>query len=86
LQWLPVLAWGARWAGIAERRRVWLVAAATVGTTVVGCFALVQTLAGRSRFDVTPVSGVLLAAGVICLVVPAIVVAAAVGSRVTSPR
>jgi hypothetical protein len=85
LQWLPVLAWGTRWAGIVERRRVWLVAAATVGTTVIGCFALIQTLAGRSRFEVTPVSGALLAAGVICLVVPAIVVAAAVGSRVTSP-
>ncbi len=86
LQWLPMLAWGARWAGIAERRRVWLVAAATVGTTLIGCFALVQTFGGRSRFDVTPVSGVLLAAGVVCLAVPSIVVAAAVGSRVTSPR
>jgi hypothetical protein len=86
LQWLPMLAWGARWAGIAERRRVWLVAAATVGTTLIGCFALVQTFAGRSRFDVTPFSGALLAAGVICLAVPAIAVAAAVGSRATSPR
>ena len=86
LQWLPMLAWGARWAGVAERRRVWLVAAATVGTTLLGCFALVQTLAGRTRFDVTPVSGALLAAGVICLLVPVIVVAAAVGSRVMSPR
>jgi hypothetical protein len=62
------------------------VAAATVGTTLIGCFALVQTFAGRSRFDVTPVSGVLLAAGVVCLAVPSIVVAAAGGSRVTSPR
>jgi hypothetical protein len=86
LQWLPMLAWAARWAGIAERRRVWLVAAATGGTTLIGCFALVQTLAGRSRFDVTPVSGALLAAGVICLLVPAIAVAAAVKNRVTLPR
>jgi hypothetical protein len=86
LQWLPVLAWGARWAGIVERRRVWLVAAATVGTTVIGCFALIQTLAGRSRFEVTPVSGALLAAGVICLVVSAIVVAAAAARTVISPR
>ena len=86
LQWLPLLAWAARRAGVTQRRRVWLVAAATVGTTLVGCFAIVQTLAGRSRFDVTPVTGALLAAGVICLVVPAIVAATAAARTVTSSR
>jgi hypothetical protein len=86
LQWLPMLAWASRWAGIVECRRVWLVASATVGTTLIGCFALVQTLAGRSRFDVTPVTGPLLAAGVICLVVPAIVVAARAARIVSSSR
>jgi hypothetical protein len=86
LQWLPLLAWAARRAGVTEPSRFWLVAAATVGTTLIGCFALVQTLAGRSRFDVTPVTGTLLAAGVICLVVPAIVVAAAAGRAMTSSR
>ena len=86
LQWLPLLAWAARRVGITEHGRVWLVAAATVGTTLIGCFALVQTLAGRSRFDVTPVTGALLAAGVICLVVPAIVVAAAAGRVIPSLR
>lgn len=77
LQWLPMLAWAARRAGCDERRRVRLVAAATVGTTLIGCFALVQTLAGRSRFDVTPATGALLAIGGLCLVVPLLVVAAA---------
>jgi hypothetical protein len=86
LQWLPLLAWAARWAGIAERRRVWLVTSATVGTTLIGSFALAQTLAGRSRFDVTPVTATLLAAGVFCLVVPAIVVAAAAVRAMTSSR
>ena len=86
LQWLPLLAWGARRAGVTESSRFWLVTAATVGTTLIGCFALVQTLAGRSRFDVTPVMGTLLAAGVICLVVPAIVVAAVAGRAMTSSR
>jgi hypothetical protein len=62
------------------------VTSATVGTTLIGCFALVQTLAGRSRFDVTPVTGPLLAAGVICLVVPALVVAAAAARIVSSSR
>ena len=36
-----------------------------------------QTLAGRSRFDLTPVTGSLLAGGVICLVVPAVAIAVA---------
>ena len=86
LQWLPLLAWAARRAGVTQRRRLWLVAAAVVGTTLIGCFALVQTLAGRSRFDVTPVTGTLLATGVICLVVPMIVVAASAGRAMTSSR
>ena len=80
LQWLPLLAWAARRAGVTEHERVWLVAAATVGTTLIGCFALMQTLAGRSRFDVTPVTGALLTAGVISLAVPAIIVAAIVAA------
>jgi hypothetical protein len=81
LQWLPLLAWAARRAGVTRHRRVWLVAAATVGTTLIGCFALVQTLAGRSRFDVTPITGALLAVGVICLVVPLLPIAMAVAGR-----
>jgi hypothetical protein len=86
LQWLPLLAWAARRAGVAERGRVWLVGAATVGTTLIGCFALVQTLAGRSRFDLTPVTGSLLAGGVICLVVPAVAIAAAAARTGSSSR
>jgi hypothetical protein len=81
LQWLPMLAWAARWAGVTQRRRVWLVAAATGGTTLIGCFALAQTLAGRSRFDVTTITGALLAVGVICLVVPLLAIAMAVVGR-----
>ena len=81
LQWLPLLAWAARRAGVTQRRRLWLVAAAVVGTTLIGCFALVQTLAGRSRFDVTPVTGTLLAVGVICLAVPLLAIAMAVAGR-----
>jgi hypothetical protein len=81
LQWLPMLAWAARRAGVTAASRFWLVAAATVGTTLIGCFALLQTLAGRSRFDVTPVTGTLLAAGVICLILPMVSIAMAVASR-----
>ena len=77
LQWLPMLAWAARRAGFTERWRVWLVAAATCGTALLGCFALLQTIAGRSRFDVTPFTGALLGIGLVGLVVPAVAVAAA---------
>jgi len=70
LQWLPMLAWAARRAGFKERWRVSLVALATVGTSLIGVFALAQTLAGRSRFDVTPATGALLACGIALFVVP----------------
>ena len=85
LQWLPMLAWAARWAGFTERPRVWLVASATFGTTLLGCFALVQTLAGRSRFDLTPVTGLLLAVSVICLVTPVVAIAVVSAARTFAP-
>jgi hypothetical protein len=75
IQLLPMLAWVARWAGFSEGRRVRLLAVATAGTALVGTFALVQTLLGRSRFDVTPATGALLAAGGLCLLVPLISIA-----------
>ena len=77
LQWLPMLAWAARQTGLKERRRVALVALATVGTSLIGWFALVQTLAGRSRFDVTPATGALLACGIALFVVPLLAIGAA---------
>ena len=77
LQWLPMLAWGARQAGVAERWRVLLVALATVGTSLIGVFALVQTLAGRSRFDVTPFTGAVLACGIALFVVPVLAIGVA---------
>lgn len=70
LQWLPLLAWAARRAGIPTRRRLALVASASLGTVLLGTFALVQTLAGRARFDTTPTTSALLAAGVACLALP----------------
>ena len=77
IQWLPLLAWAARQAGIGETRRAKLVVSATVGTGLVLLYALVQTLAGRSRFDATPVDAAILAIGAACLVVPAAVTALA---------
>lgn len=71
VQWLPALAWLARRAGLAERRRHRLVAAAATGSALVLVYALVQTLLGRPRFAATPGPAALLAAGVACLAVPA---------------
>jgi hypothetical protein len=85
LQWLPMLAWAARRAGCTERWRVALVTLATVGTSIIGVFALAQTLAGRSRFDLTPATGVLLGCGIALFVVPAVVVAVASAARIVAP-
>ncbi len=70
LQWLPLLAWTARQAGLATTARFRMVATATVGTALIAIYALVQTLLGRARIDATPATASLLAAGVTCLVVP----------------
>jgi hypothetical protein len=61
------------------------VSLATVGTSLIGVFALVQTLAGRSRFDVTPFTGAVLACGIALFVVPAVVVAVASVTRIFAP-
>ena len=75
IQWLPLIAWAARRAGLAEPRRSRLVACSTVGTALLLAYALVQTLAGRSRFDAPPTIAALLAIGSACLAVPAVVTA-----------
>lgn len=77
IQWLPMLAWAARRAGVSERVRAGLVLSATVGTGLVLLYAMVQTLAGRSRFDATPVDAAILAIGAACLVMPAAITALA---------
>jgi hypothetical protein len=75
LQWLPLLAWAAGRAGLAAETRYRLVAMATVGTTLLAIYALVQTLLGRSRFDTTPATAALLAAGAVCLALPVAITA-----------
>lgn len=86
IQWLPILAWAARRAGVAVARRWRLVAVATFGTTLVLVYATVQTLAGRGRFDASPPLAAILAIGAVCLTAPAVVTAAAwLTSRRRSP-
>ncbi|MFM8494983.1 MAG: hypothetical protein ACKOEM_05580 [Planctomycetia bacterium] len=51
--WLPAIAWGGRVAGLVAVSRRRLVAAAILATAALLAFALVQTLTGHARFDVT---------------------------------
>ncbi len=87
IQWLPLLAWAAWQGGISEKQRTELVLSATSGTGLVLLYALVQTLAGRSRVDASPATAAILASGVVCLAVPVIVTARAwlVGRRSPPP-
>ena len=75
VQWLPALAWAARWVGIATASRVWLVATAATGSTLFLIYALVQTALGRSRFDTVPATAALLVVSLACLAVPAVTTA-----------
>lgn len=77
IQWLPLLAWAVRRAGLGERSGKRLVGSAAIGTGLVLVYALVQTLTGRSRFDALPAVAAIGAVGVACLAVPALVTAAA---------
>lgn len=73
LQWLPLLAWAAGWAGLTAAARYRLVAMATLGTALLAIYALVQTLLGQARFDTTPATAALLAAAAACFL-PALLV------------
>lgn len=50
IQWLPFVAWAARRAGLGDRTRMLLVAAATAASALLLAYALAQTLGGRPRF------------------------------------
>lgn len=76
IQWLPLLAWAARGNQTPVRTRHWLVASASGGTACLLITALVQTLVGRSRFDLIPVTMVTLLTGVVAIGAPACMVAA----------
>ena len=75
LQWLPMLAWGARRAGLSPWWRQRLVSAAIAGSVLVLTYAIVQTLTGRGRFDAPLPMAALLVAGGLLLLGPWCVVA-----------
>jgi hypothetical protein len=77
LQWLPLMAWGARRAGLSAPWRQRLVNAAVTGSVLLLVYSLAQTLLGRARFDVTLMTAPLLAGAVVLLAGPGLVIAAA---------
>lgn len=77
LQWLPLLAWAARRAGLPPHRRLGLVRAAVAGSGCVLAYALVQTLAGRARFDAPPALAAVVLLGSALVLGPFVLVAGA---------
>jgi len=75
LQWLPMLAWGARRAGLSPLWRQRLVSAAIAGSVFILAYASVQTLTGRGRFDASPPIAALLVTGGLLLLGPWCIVA-----------
>ena len=73
IQWLPLVAWAARRAGLEAPARTRLVVSATIGTWLVLVYAVLQTFAGRSRFDAGLVAAAVLLAGLVLLAWPAAV-------------
>ena len=86
LQWLPLFAWAARLAGLPEQARLRLVASATLGTLLMGIFALAQTLLGRSRWDTTPATLLLLIVGLLLLAAPAVAIGVAIVKKVPATK
>lgn len=77
LQWLPMLAWGARRAGLALRARQRLVTAAIAGSVLMLTYAMLQTLAGRGRFDAPPAIAMMMGVGTVLLTGPFFLIAVA---------
>jgi hypothetical protein len=77
MQWLPMLAWGARRAGLALRARQRLVTAAIAGSVLMLTYAMLQTLAGRGRFDAPPAIAMMMGVGTVLLTGPFFLIAVA---------
>jgi hypothetical protein len=75
LQWLPMLAWGARRAGFRPTTRLRLVSVAGRASGLLLIYALGETLLGRARFDPPAGLAALLFVAVAGLVLPAAIVA-----------
>ncbi len=86
IQWLPLVAWATAQAGIDAGRRRALIWLATLGTAGLLGYAILQTLAGRSRFDTTSFTAAVLAASLVCLGVAAVSPLVAVLRVSRSPR
>lgn len=71
LQWLPLLAWGARQAGYSEKTRLRIVSIAGRATGLLLIYAFGVTLMGKARFDPPASLATLLFIAVAGLIIPA---------------
>lgn len=74
LQWLPLVAWSAGRAGLPLPWRRRVVAAAVAGSVLLLTYSVVQTFAGRARFDAPAPIAALLVGGGVLLAVPWVVI------------
>jgi len=81
IQWLPLVAWAARHAGLSVTARTRCVAWSAAGSTLLGGYALAQTLLGRARFDTTPPTAAVLTAAGAMLALPVAWIAVRVSGR-----
>ena len=70
IQVLPLIAFGLSLLGLGEDRRYKRVLSACIGSCGFAAFAAIQTFSGRSRFDTTAFSAVLLTVSACLLAVP----------------
>ena len=84
IQFLPLLVWLLKIRGTTEVHRVRSVLFAIASTTAFTWFSLLQTLGGRSRFDISNVSGIVLLVSLLLLL--PVGFAIAMGQHNLSPR
>lgn len=70
LQWLPAIAFALSVGRFNERDQRKLIWSASLGSWGLLAYAVLQTFSGRSRFDVTILSGNLLAVSLVLIVIP----------------
>ncbi len=70
IQYLAIQSWLMRNRGISEIWRRRLILSSAAGLGLVTLYGLIQTLSGRSRFDFTPESAILLSVSVLLFLLP----------------
>lgn len=86
LQWLPAIGFGLTMGHVSERDQLKLVWSASLGSWGLLAYAALQTISGRSRFDVTAMSVNLLAISLLLIAIPVAVAFIATGKTLILKR